>query len=786
MCKLACIQNNDDEAVYARAMSRAGVLARTFGECRDIARSAIANAATSTIAKQSEMPAWLNLKVGGVKAMRKEWEQSLQTLMQRKDYKPMKLKELCYLLEITGDERDEFLQYLTDSVNSGRLVRTKHDRYLLPPKDVLTGEFNGSRKGFGFVRVPGYDEDFFIPEHAVNGAFQGDTVMIRLNPVNRGPKTEAEVIKILSRGITTVTGTYRVSDGIGFVTSGNRKLGTDLYIPSDKNMKAVDGNIVVAEIEKYDPKGASPEGRIIEIIGHIDDPKDDILMVVRAFNLPETFPEDVMEQLRNIPDKVSEAELEGRKDFRSLETVTIDGETAKDFDDAITLSEEDGIYHLGVHIADVTNYVTEGSPLDEEALRRGTSVYLADTVIPMLPHQLSNGICSLNPDVDRLTLSCLMDIDPTGKILSHEICEGVIHSNARMTYTDVNKLITDADDAPVEKYNELIPFFKRMAKLSDIIRTAREARGSIDFDIEETEIVVGEDGKPSDIRSYERNAATKLIEDFMLAANETVAEDVFWQEIPFEYRVHEAPDDRKVEALSFMLRNFKLYLHGGRDAIHPREFQRILKEIEGKPYEAMISRLTLRTMQRARYGTVCAGHFGLATKYYCHFTSPIRRYPDLQIHRILKENLHGQLTDARIRHYEDILPAVAADNSAKERRADEAERDVDKLKQIEYMEERLGEVYNGIISGFNHQSIFVELPNTVEGVIPLGSLSDDFYEYHEEAFEMIGSRTKKTYKLGDPVTIQVVKTEKAERRILFRFYTEDMSNEEKRTKTDSE
>jgi len=758
LCKLACIQNNDDEAVY--------------GERRDI--------------DDCEAIAWLNLKVGGVKAMRKEWNESLKTLMQRKDYKPMKLKELCYLLEITGDERDEFLQYLTDSVNSGKLVRTKHDRYMLPPKNVLTGEFSGSKRGFGFVRVPGYDEDFFIPEFAVNGAFQGDTVMIRINPENRGPRTEAEVVKILSRGITTVTGTYRVLNDIGFVTPGNHKLGTDLYIPSGKDMHAVDGNIVVASIETYDSGRGAPEGRIIEIIGHIDDPKDDILMVVRAFNLPEQFPEEVMEQLRDIPDKVGESEMEGRKDFRSWETVTIDGETAKDFDDAITLTEENGIYHLGVHIADVSHYVTEGSPLDEEALRRGTSVYLADTVVPMLPHRLSNGICSLNPGVDRLTLSCLMDIDSSGRIISHEICEGVINSNARMTYTDVNKLITDADDAPVEEYKELIPFFKRMAVLSGMIREAREARGSIDFDIRETEIVVGEDGKPSDIRSYDRNAATKLIEDFMLAANETVAEDVFWQEIPFEYRVHEAPDERKVEALSYILRNFKLYLHGGRGAIHPREFRRILKEIEGKPYEAMISRLTLRTMQRARYGTVCAGHFGLATKYYCHFTSPIRRYPDLQIHRILKEYLHGKLTDERMRHYEDILPAVAADNSAKERRADDAERDVDKLKQIEYMEDRIGEVYDGIISGFNHQSIFVELPNTIEGVIPVGSLTDDYYEYFEEAFKMVGAIKNKTYKLGDPVTVQVVKTEKAERRILFRFYTEDMSNEEKRTKTDSE
>ena len=704
--------------------------------------------------------------------LKADWQEKMLTLMNRKDFKPMKLKELCFLLDISGGERDIFLDLLNERVADGTLIRTKHDRYQLPPRDVLTGEFYGSKKGYGFVRVPGYDDDFFIPEKSVNGAFQGDKVMIRLFANGHGQHEEAEVVKILSRGITAVTGTYLLRDQIGFVTTGNRKLGTDIYIPAGKDMQAVDGNIVVAEIERYDSKGGAPEGRITEILGHIDDPKDDVLLVVRAFNIPEEFSEEVMTSLETLPDHVTEEELKGRKDLRDWVTVTIDGETAKDFDDAISLTEEDGIYHLGVHIADVSHYVPEGSPLDREALERGTSVYLANTVVPMLPHRLSNGICSLNPDTDRLTLSCIMEIDGSGKILSHELCESVIHSHARMTYTDVKKLIDEEEDAPVEKYEELIPLFKLMARLSALLRQRRRERGSIDFDIQETEIVVGEDGKPSDIRRSDRNVATKLIEDFMLAANETVAEDVFWQELPFEYRVHEAPDERKVEALKYMLRSFGLFLQGGREAVHPREFQRILSEIEEKPYEAMIEKLTLRTMQRARYGTTCTGHGGLATKYYCHFTSPIRRYPDLQIHRILKENLHGTLTPERIRHYENILPEVAADNSLKERRADDAERDVDKLKQIEYMEERLGEIFDGIISGFTNQAIFVELSNTVEGVIPLGMLSDDFYEYHEEAFEMVGNRTKKTYRIGDPAVVQVVKTEKAERRIVFRFYDE--------------
>ena len=709
--------------------------------------------------------------------LKEEWKDRLLNILNTKDFKPAKLKELCFLLEIRGEERDDFLDLLNDMIRNGEIVCTKNNRYMARPKETLVGEYMGTRKGYGFVRVSGYDEDFFIPEKGVNGAFQGDKVMIRPDREKRGPRTEAEIVKILNRGITTVTGTYREQSGIGFVITGNKKLGTDVYIPAGQSMKAVDGNIVVAELTRYDTGGGAPEGHVVEILGHIDDPKDDVLAVVRAFNIPEDFPEEVMDQLKEIPDHVSEQDTEGRRDFRDWLTVTIDGETAKDFDDAITLTEDEGVYHLGVHIADVTNYVREGTPLDREALRRGTSVYLADTVVPMLPHQLSNGICSLQEGKDRLVLSCLMDINENGQILSHEICEGVIRSDARMTYTDVYKLITDAEDAPVEKYRELIPFFKKMAELSGILREQRHARGSIDFDIRETEIVVGEDGRPTEIRAHDRNVATMLIEDFMLAANETIAEDAYWQEIPFEYRVHDAPDDRKVEALKYMLRAFKLYLHGGREAVHPKEFQRILAEIEDQPYEAMISKLTLRTMQQARYGTACTGHFGLAAKYYCHFTSPIRRYPDLQIHRILKENLHGTLDDKRIRHYEQILPDVAADNSAKERRADDAERDVDKLKQIEYMEDHLGEEFDGIISGFNSQSIFVELPNTIEGVIPLGGLTDDFYEYHEEVFQMVGSRTKKTYSLGDPTHIRVVRCDKAERRIEFMFCDPDDKEE---------
>ncbi|MDE7247600.1 MAG: ribonuclease R, partial [Lachnospiraceae bacterium] len=460
-------------------------------------------------------------------------------------------------------------------------------------------------------------------------------------------------------------------------------------------------------------------------------------------------------------------DIAGRMDIRDWLTVTIDGEDAKDLDDAVTLSETADGYELGVHIADVSHYVEENSPLDQEALNRGTSVYLVDRVIPMLPHKLSNGICSLNEGVDRLALSCIMTIDRQGNVVGHKICETVIRVNHRMSYTDVNKIITERDAACMEKYADSVTLFETMLRLSDILREKRTKRGSVDFDFPESKIELDENGIPLSVAPYERNRAHLIIEDFMLAANETVAEDYFWQELPFVYRTHEAPDAEKIKALLVMMENYGYYFKASKEHVHPKEIQKLLARIAGSPEEAVLSRLTLRSMKQAKYTTVCTGHFGLATNYYCHFTSPIRRYPDLQIHRIIKENLHAKLDEKRIRHYDKLLIKVADANSKAERRASDAERDVEKMKKAQYMAGHIGEVYEGVISGVTGWGIYVELPNTVEGLVHVTNLLDDYYYYDEEAYAMIGERMGKTYTLGMKVKVYVEHVDKIRWQIDF-------------------
>lgn len=449
------------------------------------------------------------------------------------------------------------------------------------------------------------------------------------------------------------------------------------------------------------------------------------------------------------------------------QTVTIDGEDAKDLDDAITISRESYGYRLGVHIADVSHYVTEGSPLDEEALNRGTSVYLVDRVIPMLPHKLSNGICSLNEGTDRLALSCIMEIDPQGRVLGHEIAETVIRVDRRMTYTAVNAIVTDRDEKTMEEYADFVEMFDLMKELADILREKRRQRGSIDFDFPESKIILDEKGRPVDIKPYERNAATKIIEDFMLMANETIAEDYFWQDIPFVYRTHDNPDPEKMKRLGVFINNFGYTIRTHDGEVHPKELQKLLKKIEGTEEEALISRLTLRSMKQAKYMPVCSGHFGLAAKYYTHFTSPIRRYPDLQIHRIIKENLRGGLSEKRIAHYDKILTGVTIQCSATERRAEEAERETIKLKKCEYMSRRIGEIFDGVISGVTNWGFYVELPNTVEGLVHVNELHGDYYVFNEERMELRGEMSGKTYKLGQKIQVMVTGTDRLTKTIDF-------------------
>ena len=541
-------------------------------------------------------------------------------------------------------------------------------------------------------------------------------------------------------------------------------------------MGAMTGHKVVAVLTDFGGSQKKPEGVVTEILGHVNDPGTDIISIVKAYGLPEEFPDEVMQQVEKISDDVTDREREGRLDLRGLQTVTIDGEDAKDLDDAISISKENGVYTLGVHIADVSHYVTENSALDEEALKRGTSVYLVDRVIPMLPHKLSNGICSLNQGEDRLALSCIMEIDEAGNVTGHRIAETLINVDRRMTYTAVNAVVTDRDEAVMEEYREFVPMFLLMKELADILREKRKSRGSIDFDFPETKVVLDKNGKPLEIMPYERNAATKIIEDFMLIANETVAEDYFWQELPFLYRTHDNPDPEKMKSLATFINNFGYSIRFHNGEVYPKEVQKLLVKAEDTPEEALISRLALRSMKQAKYTVVNTGHFGLAAKYYTHFTSPIRRYPDLQIHRIIKENLRGGLSEKRTAHYDKILTGVSVQTSAMERRADEAERETVKMKKCEYMAGHIGEEFDGVVSGVTNWGLYVELPNTVEGLIRVGELKDDYYRFDEEHYELVGEMTRKVYKLGQPIRVMVTGTDKLARTIDFipaRTFTEE-------------
>ena len=687
----------------------------------------------------------------------------LLELFRHKDYKPMKIKELAILLGVPAEERPRLQEVLDKLLGDGKIGLSKRGKYALAENFLITGTFLGNRKGFGFVardeETPGGEKkpDVYIPAEHTGTAMDGDRVQIaRLYGKKYGRKgnPEGRVVKVLERAHTRVVATYERSRNFGFAVPVSQKLFQDIFIPAGASMGAADRDRVMVEFTGYGGAGRAPEGRVVEILGQTGAPGVDILSIARTYGVESEFPPEVMEETARIPDQVSEADMEGRRDLRGLQTVTIDGEDAKDLDDAITLEKEGGRYRLGVHIADVSYYVREGSALDREALSRGTSVYLTDRVIPMLPKKLSNGICSLNQGVPRLAMSCLMELDEKGRMLGHEIVRSVICVDRRMTYTAVNGVL-EGDEALTEEYRPLVPLFFRMKELSGILREKRRKRGSIDFDFPESKILLDEEGHPVDVKAYERNAATKLIEDFMLLANETVAEDYFWQGQPFVYRTHENPDPDRIRELALLIRNFGYHLKAGQEEIHPGELQKLLVRIQDSPEEALISRLTLRSMKRARYQTECIGHFGLAAKYYCHFTSPIRRYPDLQIHRIIGECLAGQMTQERRQHYQELLDAVCAQCSLKERQADDAERETEKLKKCEYMASRIGEVWDGVVSGVTGWGMYVELPNTVEGMIPLSSLDSDYYEFDEAGYRLVGVSTGREYRLGQKIRIRV-------------------------------
>lgn len=669
-------------------------------------------------------------------------------------------------------------------------IKKKNLKSLKKQGLVKEGVFIGNPRGFGFVETGGDEEDIFIPAGDTHTALHGDKVSVLFDRTEKpGKRREGIILKILERGTKEIVGTFQREGDYGFVLCDNQKFSRDVYI-SPKNSRGIrDGEKVVAEILDYGSEKRKPEGRITEMLGNLHAPGADILAIVKSYQIPSEFPEKVLNQAERVPDHVQDSDREGRMDLTGLPTVTIDGEDAKDLDDAVSLTKENGIYHLGVHIADVSNYVQGGSALDREALKRGTSVYLADRVIPMLPERLSNGICSLNQGVDRLTLSCLMDIDAEGNVVSHRITESVIHVDRRMSYEQVRCILEDGETSVSMEYREFVPMFFLMRELSLLLRKRRHHRGSIDFDFPESRIILNGAGRAIDVQPCEANAATEIIEDFMLLANETVAKEYCKGDYPFIYRTHENPDPEKVENLLSLIRNRGIRIHKAGEKITPGEIQEILEEIRGLPDEGMISRLTLRTMQQAKYTTECTGHFGLAARYYCHFTSPIRRYPDLQIHRIIRDNLRGRLKrEGRTEHYREILEEVALQSSVCERRAQEAERESDKMKKAEYMSYHLGEEFTGIISGITGYGLYVELDNTVEGMVHISALTDDYYSFDQEKMELKGEMTKKIYHLGQRVKVRTVDADALKRTVDFVLVQEaereDSDAEENRNQTD--
>ena len=699
---------------------------------------------------------------------------SIRDMIYDPDYIPLKLKEMAYLMDVPHKDRGALKEVMDALVRDGSVELTAKGKYIKPENHNVTGVFTANARGFGFVTVEGEEEDIFIPATQVNGALHKDIVKVKVTKRSgrEGKRREGMVLKILERGCKTLVGTFQKNTSFGFVLPDDRHYDKDIFISKKHMSGAKDGDKVVVRLTDFGGERKKPEGAVIEILGPMDDPATDVTSIIRAYGIEQEFPKSVMKEAQSVPQEISEQPGGKRVDFRNLLTVTIDGEDARDLDDAITLSKKDEKYYLGVHIADVAHYVKEDSPLDKEALERATSVYLADRVIPMLPRELSNGICSLNAGTDRLAMSCMMTFDVNGNVLDHTITESVICVDERMSYTGV-KAILEGQEHPEGEREDIRALCFLMKEAAAILKEKRRKRGAIDFDFPESKIIVDDKGYSIDIHPYERNVATDIIEDFMLLANETVAEDYFWQEIPFLYRTHETPDSDKIKKLDTFIHNFGYYMKTGRENFHPKEIQKLLFSLEGEPEEPLISRLALRSMKQAKYTTLNVGHFGLSTQYYTHFTSPIRRYPDLQIHRIIKENIHGKLNQKRLEHYEAILPSVAQQSSTMERRAQDAEREVDKLKKVEYMQQYLGEAFTGVISGVTSWGFFVELDNTIEGMVHVSILPGDYYYYDEKTYSMVGERTGRTFKLGEKAKIRVKDVDMMLKNIDFELVEDD-------------
>ncbi|WP_223069853.1 ribonuclease R [Paenibacillus caui] len=703
-------------------------------------------------------------------------ENVLLDFMRETAYKPMTYQELEEHFQISdASEFKGFLKLLNQLEQSGKIVLTRTQRYGIPERmDLLRGRLQVHAKGFAFLIPEDRDHpDVYIHANDLKSAMNGDTVLIRVN--SKGPadgRLEGEVVRIVNRAVTQVVGVFQHHETFGFVIPDDKRINRDIFIPAEKISGAADGDKVVAQIVTYPEGRSAATGEVTEILGHKDDPGVDILSIIRKHQLPEAFPEDVMEEGAAAPDTIDPEEIvrQGRRDLRDKVIVTIDGEDAKDLDDAVNVERlENGHYRLGVHIADVGYYVRENSRLDQEAYNRGCSVYLVDRVIPMLPHRLSNGICSLNPKVDRFTLSCEMEFDEQMKVVRHDIFTSVIRTKERMTYTNVRKILQDEDPEVTERYSDLVDTFKDMRDLALRLRSNRMRRGAVDFDFEESKVIVDESGKAVDIVKRERSIAEQIIEEFMLAANETVAEHFHWLKVPFIYRIHEDPDPEKLMSFMAFIANFGYSIRGKGNKVHPRALQTLLEDIDGTKEETVISTMLLRSMKQAKYDAESTGHFGLAAEFYTHFTSPIRRYPDLVIHRVIREVIEagGALPEDRQEYLASRMGDIAQQSSERERVAVDAERDTEQLKKAEFMLDKVGEEFDGIISSVTSFGMFVELDNTVEGLIRLSAMTDDYYHFHEQHMALIGERTSKIYRLGDEVKIRVARVNMADHTIDF-------------------
>jgi ribonuclease R len=693
-------------------------------------------------------------------------------LIRQNVHHPATARELSQLLRVPRDERVAFKRHLKTLVAEGELLQIRGNRFGLPEKmDLVVGKLQTNPAGFGFVvpehANPGDKQDIYIAAPNLGEAMHGDRVIARVE--RRTDKGfEGRIIRILERSQQTIVGRFEVdAGGLGYVVPFDRRVLTDVHVPTGQWSSAEPGEMVLVEITRWPTATRGPVGRVAEVLGNIDEPGVDTQIIIRKFGIPDTHSEDAVVEATRLGTQVREKDIRGRTDFRGITTVTIDGEHARDFDDAITIERlKNGNYWLGVHIADVSHYVKEGSALDEEAYERGTSVYFTERAVHMFPSELATGLCSLNPHVDRLVQSCLMEVDKRGTVVRYEMHDGVINSDARMTYTAVNAILTERDPETTRDYQPLVPMFEQMRELFEILHARRRRRGSIDFDLPEANVILGDDGRIANIVASERNVAHRIIEEFMLLANETVATHLVEHDVASLHRVHEAPDLKKVEEFEAFISTLGYSLAATGHTIKPKHFQKLIDRMKGTPEERPIAALMLRTMQKARYDAVSLGHFGLAAEHYTHFTSPIRRYPDLVVHRMLRESRHTTMTAARRAELEDDLPETARHTSEMERRADDAERELLQWKKVRFMTDKVGDEYDGYITGVAPFGLFIELvEHYVEGLVHISSMADDYYRFVEQQHVLRGENTRKVYRLGDAVRVQVVRVDMERRQV---------------------